>query len=59
MTPVLMPAVKAVGIDTVYFGVPFIINNAIGLITPPVGAAAWARPSRRHWPRRVRRVRRR
>jgi tripartite ATP-independent transporter DctM subunit len=37
MTPVLMPVVRAAGIDPVYFGVLFIINNAIGLITPPVG----------------------
>jgi tripartite ATP-independent transporter DctM subunit len=37
MTPVLMPVIKAAGIDPVYFGVLFIINNAIGLITPPVG----------------------
>ena len=37
LTPVLMPLVKAAGIDPVYFGVLFIINNAIGLITPPVG----------------------
>lgn len=37
LTPVLMPIVKAAGIDPVYFGVLFIINNAIGLITPPVG----------------------
>jgi TRAP-type transport system large permease protein len=37
LTPVLMPLVKAAGIDPVYFGVMFIINNAIGLITPPVG----------------------
>lgn len=37
LTPVLMPVVKAAGIDPVYFGVLFIINNAIGLITPPVG----------------------
>jgi tripartite ATP-independent transporter DctM subunit len=37
MTPVLMPLVKAAGIDPVYFGVLFMINNAIGLITPPVG----------------------
>ena len=37
MTPVLMPLIKAAGIDPVYFGVLFIINNAIGLITPPVG----------------------
>jgi TRAP-type C4-dicarboxylate transport system permease large subunit len=32
-----MPLVKAAGIDPVYFGVLFIINNSIGLITPPVG----------------------
>jgi tripartite ATP-independent transporter DctM subunit len=37
MTPVLTPVIKAAGIDPVYFGVLFIINNAIGLITPPVG----------------------
>src|SRR4249919_1210505 len=37
LTPVLMPIVKAAGIDPIYFGVLFIINNSIGLITPPVG----------------------
>jgi len=37
LTPVLMPIVKAAGIDPIYFGVLFIINNAIGLVTPPVG----------------------
>ncbi len=37
LTPVLMPLVKQAGIDPVYFGVLFIMNNAIGLITPPVG----------------------
>ncbi len=37
LTPVLMPIVKAAGIDPVYFGVLFVMNNAIGLITPPVG----------------------
>jgi tripartite ATP-independent transporter DctM subunit len=37
LTPVLMPLVKQAGIDPVYFGVLFIINNAIGLVTPPVG----------------------
>jgi tripartite ATP-independent transporter DctM subunit len=37
LTPVLMPLVKAAGIDPIYFGVLFIINNSIGLITPPVG----------------------
>jgi TRAP-type transport system large permease protein len=37
LTPVLMPVIKEAGIDPVYFGVLFIINNSIGLITPPVG----------------------
>jgi tripartite ATP-independent transporter DctM subunit len=37
LTPVLMPLVTAAGIDPVYFGVMFIINNSIGLVTPPVG----------------------
>ncbi|MBA1246513.1 TRAP transporter large permease subunit [Pseudomonas luteola] len=37
LTPVLMPTVIQAGIDPVYFGVLFLINTAIGLITPPVG----------------------
>jgi len=37
LTPVLMPIVMKAGIDPIYFGVLFIINNSIGLITPPVG----------------------
>lgn len=37
LTPILMPLIKQAGIDPVYFGVVFIMNNAIGLITPPVG----------------------
>ncbi len=37
LTPVLMPIVLKAGIDPVYFGVIFILNNAIGLLTPPVG----------------------
>ena len=37
LTPVLMPLINASGIDPIYFGVLFMINNAIGLITPPVG----------------------
>ena len=38
LTPVLMPVVREAGIDPVYFGVLFIMNNAIGLVTPPVGS---------------------
>lgn len=37
LCPVLMPVVYEAGIDPVYFGVMFIINLSIGLITPPVG----------------------
>jgi tripartite ATP-independent transporter DctM subunit len=37
LTPVLMPLITKAGIDPVYFGVVFILNNAIGLLTPPVG----------------------
>jgi tripartite ATP-independent transporter DctM subunit len=37
LVPVLMPLVKMAGIDPVYFGVMFILNCSIGLITPPVG----------------------
>lgn len=37
LTPVLMPLVKAAGINPVYFGVIFMISAAIGMITPPVG----------------------
>lgn len=37
LAPVLMPVVQEAGIDPVYFGVLFIINCSIGLITPPVG----------------------
>ncbi|WP_040191512.1 TRAP transporter large permease [Clostridium culturomicium] len=37
LTPVLLPAVKAAGIDPVYFGVVFILVTVLGLLTPPVG----------------------
>lgn len=37
LVPLLMPVVKAAGIDPVYFGLMFIMNACIGLITPPVG----------------------
>ncbi len=42
LAPVLMPVVKQVGIDPVYFGVVFVMANAIGLITPPVGTSLTA-----------------
>ncbi|MCY1360716.1 C4-dicarboxylate TRAP transporter large permease protein DctM [compost metagenome] len=37
LTPVFMPVIKLAGIDPVYFGVLFILNTSIGLITPPIG----------------------
>ena len=37
LVPLLMPVIKLAGIDPVYFGLMFIINCSIGLITPPVG----------------------
>jgi len=37
ITPVLMPLVKAAHIDPVFFGVVFVINLSMGLLTPPVG----------------------
>ena len=37
MTPVLMPVIKSAGIDPIYFGVLFVMNCSLGLITPPVG----------------------
>ena len=36
-TPVFLPIAQAAGIDPVYFGVIFIINCSLGMITPPVG----------------------
>ena len=39
VTPILLPVIKALGMDTVQFGVIMIFNLAIGLCTPPVGSA--------------------
>jgi C4-dicarboxylate transporter, DctM subunit len=37
LTPLLIPLVKAVGIDTVHFGIVVTVNLAIGLFHPPFG----------------------
>ena len=37
LTPVLMPIIREADIDPIYFGVLFVMNNCVGLITPPVG----------------------
>ncbi|MCX7240651.1 MAG: TRAP transporter large permease subunit [Burkholderiales bacterium] len=36
-TPVFLPIAIQAGVDPVYFGVIFIMNCSIGMITPPVG----------------------
>lgn len=36
-TPILIPLIKAFHIDPVHFGVVFVLNLMIGLLTPPVG----------------------
>lgn len=37
-TPIFLPVVKAYGMDPVQFGIIMILNQGIGLITPPVGS---------------------
>jgi len=37
LTPLLVPVVKSLGIDTVHFGLIVTVNLAIGLFTPPFG----------------------
>jgi C4-dicarboxylate transporter DctM subunit len=37
LTPLLIPVVKALGIDTVHFGIVVTVNLAIGLFHPPFG----------------------
>jgi tripartite ATP-independent transporter DctM subunit len=36
-TPILLPVVKAIGVDPVHFGIVMMLNLGIGLVTPPVG----------------------
>lgn len=37
LTPILLPIVTAIGVNTIQFGVIMIVNLAIGFITPPIG----------------------
>lgn len=41
LTPILLPALKAVGVDPVHFGVVMVFNLMIGLLTPPVGISLY------------------
>lgn len=37
LVPILLPAVRAAGIDLIHFGVVIVFNMMLGLLTPPVG----------------------
>ncbi|MBE0529771.1 MAG: TRAP transporter large permease [Rhodospirillales bacterium] len=37
LVPIILPSMKAMGIDLVHFGVVVVVNMMIGLITPPYG----------------------
>ena len=39
LSPILAPAMQAVGVDLVQFGIIMVITLTIGLLTPPVGTA--------------------
>lgn len=42
LTSILVPIMKELGVDLVYFGVIMVITCAIGLLTPPVGLAMYS-----------------
>jgi tripartite ATP-independent transporter DctM subunit len=37
LAPVFLPVIKMLGVDPIHFGVVMILNQAIALVTPPVG----------------------
>jgi tripartite ATP-independent transporter DctM subunit len=59
-TPILLPVIKAIGVDPVHFGIIMMLNLGIGLVTPPVGTVLFVgcaigkvpieRASRHLWP---------
>lgn len=42
LTPILVPVMRQLGVDLVYFGVLMVITCAIGLLTPPVGLTMYS-----------------
>lgn len=40
-TPLLLPVAQSIGYDPLHFGVIMVMNLALGLITPPVGACLY------------------
>ncbi len=37
LTPILLPAVTAFGVNPIHFGIIMVVNLAIGFVTPPIG----------------------
>lgn len=37
LTPILLPAATAFGVDPIQFGIIMVVNLAIGFVTPPIG----------------------
>lgn len=37
LTPILLPAVQAFGVNPIQFGIIMVVNLAIGFVTPPIG----------------------
>ena len=42
VTPILLPVVKALGMDPIHFGIVIMMNLAVGSLTPPVGTTLFA-----------------
>ncbi|MEM8856201.1 MAG: TRAP transporter large permease subunit, partial [Pseudomonadota bacterium] len=42
VTPIILPATTAMGLDPIHVGVVMVLNLMIGLITPPVGLCLFA-----------------
>lgn len=49
-TPIFLPVVKSLGMDSIQFGIMMIMNLAIGTITPPVGSVLFVGCSVAHLP---------
>ena len=41
LTPILMPAINALGVDPVHFGIVLVVNLTIGAVTPPLGTVMY------------------
>ena len=47
LTPILLPIMNGVGVDSIHFGVMMVVNLAIGFVTPASSASTclWQAPS--------------